>query len=83
MKLSDKKKDTKEIDLNSFVLLHSVNSIYDSCALPECVKQRTKDFIDYLYDYCYPNPDSYNVNGKGAELVEQKYYLITSYKNIL
>lgn len=83
MKLSDEKKDTKEIDLNSVVLLHTVNSIYDSCHLPECVKHKTKEFIDYLYNYCYSNPDSYNLNGKFAELVEQKYYLTTSYKNIL
>lgn len=83
MKLSNEKKDTKEIDLNSVVLLHTVNSIYDSCDLPECVKHKTKELIDYLYNYCYPNPDSYNPNGKGAELVEQKYYLTTSYKNIL
>lgn len=83
MKLSDEKKDTKEIDLNSIVLLHTINSIYDSCHLPECVNQKAKEFIDYLYDYCYSNPDSYNPNGKGVELVEQKYYLTTSYKNIL
>lgn len=83
MKLSDEKKDTKEIDMNSFVLLHTINSIYDSCNLPECVKNKTKEFIDYLCDYCYPNPDNFNPNGKGAELTSEKYYLVTCYKNIL
>lgn len=83
MNLSDEKKDTKEIDLNSVVLLHTINSIYDSCNLPDCVDKKTKEFIDFLYEYCYPNPDNYNPNGKGAELIEQKYFLITSYKNIL
>lgn len=83
MNLSDEKKDTKEIDLNSIVLLHTINSIYDSCNLPDCVDKKTKEFIDYLYEYCYSDYDSFNSNGKGVELIEQKYYLTTLYKNIL
>lgn len=79
MRLSKKKQFTNEFDFRILSLLYTLRCFSDTFPYPEKIAKMLRYFIDYLDKEVYHDLPT----NRDTELLSQRYFVMTYYKEIL